>query len=453
MGTNQTLRRGALWLYALVTGRNILASLNELNRTQWLAYDELMVLQRAKLLRLIDYAYQYVPYYRKLFNTSGLHPDDLHKDLACMDQLPILTKEMVREHWNELLTTEPKRRQRLSKLSTSGSTGLPLIFMQDDDFRDAVTADIQRHMGWAGWKFGELQAVIWGAPFKPDLRRKLRTRMIDWVWNRLQINAFLMSDNAMLAFAKQVHRHKPRILFGYASSLHRFAQFVQDSPYRGITFEGIFSGAELLLPSVCEDLERVFNCQVYNHYGTNELGGVACECEAHTGLHISVENSYVEILNQGRPTRAGEIGELIITNLNNLGMPFIRYNIGDGAAWQDNRTCPCGRASPRLSSVDGRRADAFRTRDGRYIWTGFTGAAFRCLVHPTIRQFQIVQKSLDQIVVRLVKVGDVPKSSLEEISRTIQATFGEGVMVSFEYPQEIPLLPSGKHQYAISEVL
>jgi hypothetical protein len=102
--------------------------------------------------------------------------------------------------------------------------------------------------------------------------------------------------------------------------------------------------------------------------------------------------------------------------------------------------------------VDGRRADAFKTRDGRYIWTGFTGAAFRCLAYPAIRQFQVVQNSLDQITVRLVKVGDVPKSNLEEITQTIQATFGEGVVVNFEYPDEIPNLPSGKHQYAISEV-
>jgi hypothetical protein len=86
------------------------------------------------------------------------------------------------------------------------------------------------------------------------------------------------------------------------------------------------------------------------------------------------------------------------------------------------------------------------------IWTGFTGAAFRCLAHPAIRQFQVVQKSLDLIIVRLVKVGELPPSILEEITRTMQAAFGVGVVVNFEFPSEIPALPSGKHQYAISEI-
>jgi len=452
MGINQTFRNGVLYLHTFATGRHILAYLDELNRTQWLGYDELMALQRSKLLRLVNYAYRYVPYYQHLFEAAGLHPSDLQEDLAHLSQLPILTKAIVRERWNEMLTTESARRKSMSKLSTSGSTGQPLIFMQDTNFRDSVTADIQRHMGWAGWTLGAPQAVIWGAPFTQDLKRRIRTQLIDWVWNRLQINAFMMTNQTMMAFAEQVRRHNPRILFGYASSLHRFAQFVQDSPYRGLTFDGVFSGAELLLPTVREYLEETFQCRVFNHYGTNELGGMACECEAHTGLHISVENSYVEILSEGRPTKPGEVGDLIITNLNNLGMPFIRYSIGDGGAWCTDEACPCGRVSPRLSSVDGRRADAFKTRDGRYIWTGFTGAAFRCLTHPTIRQFQVVQKSLDQITVRLVKMGDVPASSLEEITQTFQATFGEGVIVNFEYPDEIPPLPSGKHQYAISEV-
>jgi len=453
MPMNEKFRVGVLNIHSVATGRHILARLNELNQSQWLDFDDLMDLQRDKLQSLLQYAYQYVPYYRRTFDKVHFNPGDLGRDLANLSRIPILTKAMVREHWNELLTTEPKRLQKLSKLSTSGSTGLPLIFMQDADFRDSVTADIQRHMGWAGWKLGEPQAVIWGAPFTSSRQRQVRTHMIDWVWNRNQINAFMMTEQSMAAFAEQVRRKKARILFGYASSVQRFAQFVQSSQYKGLTFDGVFTGAELLLPLVREYLEETFQCQVFNHYGTNELGGMACECAEHKGLHISVENSYVEILKEGYPTRPGEVGDLVVTNLNNRGMPFIRYSIGDGAAWQTGEACLCGRASPRLSSVDGRRADAFRTMDGRSIWTGFTGAAFRCLVHPTIRQFQVVQKSLDQIMVRLVREGEVPPTTLEEITRTMKAAFGSGVRITFEFPGEIPPLPSGKHQYAISEVL
>ena len=449
---NSSLSRAALRLHEKITGRHILKKLEELNYTQWLSRDALMVLQYSRLQRLVEYAYQYVPYYQRTFDEVGFTPSDLRSDITSLTKLPILTKSIIRENWNDLLTTEPDRRRRLSQLSTSGSTGQPLIFMQDSDFRDGVTADIQRHMGWAGWELGDLQALIWGANINPGLTRRMRARLIDWVWNRFQTDAFVMTDQTMTAFAQRIRRQRPPILFGYATSLYRFAQFIGRSPYQDITFKGVFASAELLLPSVREFIENTFRCRVFNRYGTLELGGVACECEAHTGLHVSMENNYVEILCNGYPAEPGKVGDIIVTNLNNLGMPFIRYSIGDGGAWYLGTNCTCGRVSPMLQAVEGRIVDSFKTRDGRVVWAGFAGAAFHCLDHPAIKQFQAVQKSLDNIIVRLVPDGEIPQPVLEEISHAIQAVFGENVVVDFEFPDAIPALPSGKHRYAVSEL-
>ena len=164
--------------------------------------------------------------------------------------------------------------------------------------------------------------------------------MIDQVWNRFPMNAFMMTDESMTAFAERVRRQRPRILFGYATSIYRFAQFIRNSPFQDIAFDSIFTSAELLHPSVRQYIEETFHCKVYDRYGTMELGGVACECEAHTGLHISAENNYVEILSDGLPAEAGEVGDLIVTNLNNRGMPFIRYRIGDAGAWDEGDGLP-----------------------------------------------------------------------------------------------------------------
>jgi len=446
------LRLGVLKLHHLATGRQILARLRELERTQWLKRDELLALQRDKLQRLIEHAYQYVPYYRRTFDQARFHPDDLRNDPASLHKLPILTKTIIRENLNQMLTTEPKRRKQLSKVTTSGSTGHPLIFMQDDYFRDGVTADIQRHLGWAGWKMGQSHAYIWGADFEVSASQSLRTRMIDWTWNRFVTNAFVLTDESLAAFTNQVRRQCPRILFGYASSLYRFAQFVRSSPYKDITFDGVFSSAEVLFPAVRQFIEDTFQCKVFDRYGTKELGGIACECEAHTGLHISAENNYVEILCDGRLAKPGEIGDVIVTNLNNLGMPFIRYSIEDAGAWYDGKDCPCGRVAPMLQTVQGRIVDTFETRDGRTAWAGFAGAGYSGLAHPAIKQFQVVQRSLDLMVVRLVKDGEIPQSTLDELTRTIQIAFGDNVEVEFEFPDEIPVLSSGKHQYTISEL-
>jgi phenylacetate-CoA ligase len=446
------LSRAALRLHEQLTGRRILARLEELNRTQWLKKDELLAHQREKLLQLVEYANQYVPYYRRIFKEVGFQPGDLRQDLDSLNKIPILTKAIIRSNWNDLLTTEPERRRHLSRLNTSGSTGEPLVFMQDEDFRDAVTADIQRHMGWAGWKLGDLQAVIWGASVNQGYWQITRSRLIDLVWNRFQINAYVMTDKSMAAFADRINREKPKILFGYPTSVHRFAQFIRHSPYQAMTFDGIFTSAEMLLDPVREFISETFRCSVYNRYGTRELGGIACECEAQTGYHISTENNYVEILRDGYPVEAGGVGEFIVTNLNNRGMPFIRYRIGDTGAWSPNENCPCGRASPLLNAIEGRLLDAVRTRDGRTVWSGFGGSAWQCLAHPTISQFQVVQKSLDNIVVRLVQDGKIPQFVLDEISQAIRATYGDTIAVTFEFLDEIPTLPSGKHQYVVSEL-
>ncbi|MFP4393668.1 MAG: phenylacetate--CoA ligase family protein [Anaerolineales bacterium] len=449
------LRWTALKAHEGLTGRRVLGRLQELNRTQWLSAAELRALQRQKLQRVVAYAYQHTPYYRRLFVEVGFHPDDLAQNPDSFRKIPLLTKDLIREHFDDLMTTEPARRQQLTEVATSGSTGRPLVFMQDNDYRDAVTADIQRHLGWAGWEIGQLHAYIWGANFEVRAQESLRTRLLDWTWNRFLTNAFLLTEASLTAFTEDVRRRRPKLLFGYASSLHRFAQFVRDKGYDDITFDGIFSSAEVLLLAVRQILETTFDCRVFDRYGSKELGGLACECEAHTGLHVSVENNYIEILRDGRPAAPGEEGDVVVTNLNNLGMPFIRYHNDDIGAWYDGDAgapCPCGRAAPRLAPVQGRIVDAFKTRDGRAAWAGFAGAGYSPLAHPNIRQFQIVQKSLDLMIVRLALIGEIPPSVTETLTQTIHTAFGDNVEVRFEFPDEIPALPSGKHQYAISEV-
>lgn len=449
---NVKFNRAVLIAHERLTGRRILACLEELNRSQWLSRDELLALQEAKLQRLVEYAYQYVPYYRRTFDEVGFYPEDMKHNPECFARLPILTKDIIRKNFSELQTTEPERRKTLSELATSGSTGQPLVFLQDSSFRDAVTADIQRHIGWAGWKLGDPQAFIWGASYKPSARKVLRTWLIDRAWNRFQMNAFALTEESMAHFAKKIQKEQARILFGYATSLHTFARFVRNSHYNHIRFDGAFTTSEMLHPAVRQFIEDTFQCRVFNRYGTLELGGVACECEAHTGLHVSVENNFVEILENGQAAKSGGVGDLIVTNLNNRGMPFIRYQIGDAAAWDDEASCPCGRAAPMLRSIEGRLVDTFKTFDGRSVWSGFAGATFRCLTHPTIRQFQVVQNRLDNMTVRLVPDGEVPQTVLQEITDAIKTTYGDCVGVDFELVEEIPALPSGKHQYAVSEV-
>jgi phenylacetate-CoA ligase len=442
-------RRQAIQLYQKVTGRHILERLDELNRTQWLSRDELLDLQCNKLHQLLEYAYEYVPYYQHLFDHVGFRPAEVLTDPTSIHKIPVLTKAIIRENFDDLLTTDPKRREQMSSLTTGGSTGHPLVFMQDSNFRDYVTADIHRHLGWAGWQLGQVHAYIWGTNFEARTSQSMRVKLMNWALNRFVTNAYVLSEESMSAFATQVRRHRPRILFGYPSSLHRFAEFVCEHGFDDIKFDAIFASAEVLYPAQRQFIEEVFGGRMFNRYGTRELGGISCECTAHTGLHASIENVYIEILQDGQPAKAGEVGDIIVTNLNNYGMPFIRYSIEDMGAWRKENHCPCGRELPMMDLVLARRIDMFKTRDGRAVWGGFASPMFGM---KGVKQFQLVQKSLDHVVARIVKDADLDEARLAEIERTAKIALGDHVTVEFEFPDEIPVYDSGKYRYAICEI-
>ena len=130
-------------------------------------------------------------------------------------------------------------------------------------------------------------------------------------------------------------------------------------------------------------------------------------------------------------------------------MPFIRYNIEDMGAWSALDRCPCGRELPLMEIVQGRRVDMFKTRDGRSVWGGFASPLFGM---EGVKQFQVVQKSLDTVVARIVKAGELDQARLDAITQTIKTALGDDVEVRFEFPDAIPVLDSGKCRYAISQV-
>lgn len=443
-------RRQVMRLYERATSRRIYTIMNQLNRNQWLSREVLLKLQQQKLYNILTYAYQYVPYYQRAFAQVGFHPAEILTNMGNLSKVPILTKPLIKESFDDLLTTEAHRRAELRRLSTSGSTGQPLIFMQDSNFRDYFTAYVHHHLSWGGWKLGQPHAYVGGASFEATGHKSLRDRLMDWTWNRFAMNAYAFSDETMLQFANKIRQRHPILLYGYASSIFYFAQFIKENNFTDIHFKSIFSSAEVLYPDQRHFIEETFKTQVFDRYATRELGEVGSQCEAQTGFHVSLENVYVEIINdEGQPTQPGEPGHIIVTNLNNYGMPFIRYNLADVIAWHPDNSCSCGRKHPMLSVVEGRHNDMFKTRTGRTVWGGITNPLWDV---ENVKQFQFIQKNYDLVVVRIVKEGELSSDTLNRVQKAVQAALDEGVEVRFEFPNEIPTEKSGKYRYQICEI-
>ena len=210
----------------------------------------------------------------------------------------------------------------------------------------------------------------------------------------------------------------------------------------------MITSAELLSDTERALIERVFRTKVFDRYGCREMSVVASECEAHDGLHINSENIFVEILRSGKPAEPGEPGELILTDLENHGMPLIRYKIEDSASAVSGE-CACGRTLPRLRITGGRVNEFLVTADDRLV-AGTALTIFLLAETPGIAQMQIYQRERGKVIFRIVKdnYGFDERILLEKA----QTFLGAGTQVAIEYREQIAREPSGKYRFSISEV-
>ena len=178
---------------------------------------------------------------------------------------------------------------------------------------------------------------------------------------------------------------------------------------------------------------------------------IASECEKHDGLHINAENLIVEIVKEdGTYAKEGETGRIIVTDLHNYGMPFIRYEIGDIAVFT-GRKCSCGRGLPVIEDVVGRSLDMIKTPEGKIV----PGEFFPHLMKEfkEIIKFQVVQKTLEDLQIKMVTTTELSDGSRRRLDREVRRVLGNKINVSYERVDDIPLTSTGKYRVTISRIL
>jgi len=194
-----------------------------------------------------------------------------------------------------------------------------------------------------------------------------------------------------------------------------------------------------LQPGMRASIERFFQCRCYDMWGQAEGVGMAMECDFGR-LHVVPEVGILEILRpDGAPCGPGEIGEIFATGLLNTGMPLIRYQTGDFAAWSTDASCRCGRSTRVLEALEGRVDDYLVTEDGRQI--GRLSTAVKR--SPSIHSAQIVQDRPGHAWL-LVRPGEGYRSAdAEPVIADIRERIGDFDFDVVEVA-EIPKTPAGK---------
>lgn len=430
--------------------------LRSLRKTQFLSDVEVQTLQMQRLERLLHHAYHNVPYYREVFETVGLFTKN-SINIDKFSEIPFLTKEILRSRFDELQSKDLNKRKWYFNTS-GGSTGEPARFVQDAEYKAWVRAGKLLFDEWTGYRVGMPKVVLWGS--ERDLfvgHETLAVKLKRWLKNEIWLNSFRMTESQMRDYVQAINNHKPVQILAYVESIYELARFIEREGLKVHSPKAIMTSAGTLYPYMREVIERVFQAPVFNRYGSREVGDIACECQAHKGLHVSPLTHYVEIIHDdGTSAAPGEVGEVVVTSLVNYAMPLIRYRIGDMAVWAEEK-CSCGCVWPILRKVVGRVTDTFVTASG----TRVHGEYFTHLLYfkDWVRKFQFIQEDYNSI--RLIVV---PTITYEEARRRIEMerpnleskirlVMGPDCQLRIEIVDDISPSPSGKYRYTISKVV
>lgn len=417
-----------------------------LQKSQWFSRGKILNVQVRRLRALIKHAYENVPYYHRVFKEIGFSPCDV-KTVDDLNRLPVLTKDVVRSNFDDLTATNFPR-VKMMPYATGGSTGEPLQFYISKDYVNSTSAAELRAYGWCGYRLGDKHAVLWGSSFDLKESEKLHNKIVNFLDRRIMLNCFKMSEESMRMYTHTLKKFKPKIVRGYASAVYLFARFMLHEGIDSIRPKAVITSAETLFDHERTTIEEAFGCEVYDFYGAREAAAISSECSEHSGYHISAENYVLECVKEGERVASRETGVILVTNLRNYAMPFIKYEIGDLGRLSDE-VCSCGRGLPLMNSIEGRTTAIIVTQDGNFISTPVLTLIFKDL---PVKQYQIIQEKTGKIRVKIVKGNGYSEKDTNYIVRGMQKYIGGDVQIYMEFVDSIPLTKSGKRRPVISKI-
>lgn len=441
------LKRVILPAWQHLRRQNSLQLLPYLEGTQWLPVNELLDLQWRRIGALLEHAYEHVPYYREIMRERQIDPGSLARQRS-LEMLPPLDRSTVTQQLGRLRAANLSV-NRFVPNSTGGSTGEPLRFFEDRENAGWSEAAVYRSYGWYGVDLADRSAHLWGANFDLTKFQGFSGRVKSYVLNLLMLPAWELSDGTADRYWTQLVNFRPKLLVAYAGAIYNWARLLGNNREAVPGLAAIIVSAETLHDEWRSVIEGCFKVPVYNRYGGRDIKFVAQECPARNGLHINCENVLVEIVRDGRPVPPGELGEILVTRLDNFAMPFIRYRSGDLGVMA-SAPCECGRSLPLLQKVEGRVQDAILTSHGAIV----SGLFFAHLMKdcPEVREFQVHQLTMERLLITLVLEGDRPFSSREKIERIVRKYMGRDMQTEFEVRDSIPLTRSGKRRITVSHL-
>lgn len=430
-----------------------------LERSQWLAAEEIEALQLNKLRTLLDHCQQQVPYYACKLPKSAIDPAEI-RTLADFRKLPVMTRQHWQQHAPELKATQlPQGVHIAGSGSTSGSSGVPVDVLQTNVANNWWWACHLRDLQWSQIDpQGDLAVIrcASGTPSPAQMRNFLLGISVpQWYpdfpellqTGRSHGMDIRQTPERQLAWLQRI---SPQYLLSYPSNLILLADLIRKQGVRLPRLQAIQSISETLRPDEQQQIEAAFGVPVKSLYSCTEAGYVASPCPSGRGFHVHAENVLLEVLNTaGRPCAPGETGSVVLTTLNNFASPFIRYEIQDEVTLAA-QPCVCGRGLPLLLSIQGKNRPGFHLTDGRIKPTSELASELQIIGGH--RQHQMIQRSLNHVLVRISPNQEWTERHAQQVVDVVQQYLESRLTVDVELVDRIAPAASGKIDSVICEV-
>jgi phenylacetate-CoA ligase len=286
--------------------------------------------------------------------------------------------------------------------------------------------------------------LVWGSPLETTRQDRIR-QLRDFLMNSRMLDAFQLGPDTLAAHARAMRRYRPRLVYGYANAVYLLARYFRREAIPGpAELRVVFTTAEPLHDFQRETIRAAFGCHVAEEYGCRDGGLAAFECPE-GGMHTFAEGSYLEIKDPDADGR----GEVVLTCLDSLAFPTIRYRTGD-IGRLDPTPCACGRSLPKIKAVEGRLLDFLVTAHGRVLHPTSVMHILREI--PVVRESRVVQEELGRIVVHLVPLRPMTRAELDDLQGKFRILFGPEMRVELVEGRALPPVPSGKFRPVESRV-
>jgi len=443
-----------------LTGNHFWKFVKELEELQFADSEVLLKRSEERVRKILKHAYENVPFYKKNFDKYGVTPEDFHS-IDDLQKFPIVTKTDLKQNFPDEVKAKNISDERFHLDSTSGSTGVPFQFFIDRNASSVKQAARTFFNYWAG--IPPASRRIWICSPRPHnisstkfanspsvlslIKRKVGKILLGSVRTH-HISSFEITQRNMKEILEFIVCFNPDYIESYASVIVKLVKGLQEYHLQPPSnLKTIISTSETLIPVEKQLIESAFKCKVVNRYGSREFtGSVAQSCpENNEAFHINTELVFLEVVGEnGRQVAPGENGKIVITDLHNYAMPFIRYDMGDYAIWGGQ--CSCGRGFPVLTEIKGRSTESLLTPSGKTISPTELGHFLFVLRHYInyIREYQAVQHKINEVQFLVVPEDNFNSSTEKRLQTDLKTFFGKDVNIDINIVPEIKLEVSGK---------